>query len=146
EVLLGAAQRDNGIQRLWKALRHDVPSAEETAARRGIPAKGQPLAQIFKTQYRPHAGKLSYARVWRGALKAGAVLNDTTSDKGEIGDLAFPEPPPPVYALTVHAPDRKDDAKLSAALHKLVEEDPSLSIEQNAETGETVIHGQGEAH
>ena len=184
EVLLGAAQRDNGIQRLWKALRHDVPSPEETAARRGIPAKGQTLAQIFKTQYRPHAGKLSYARVWRGALKDGAVLNGTRvgginlvadgellkvveADMGELvvlgrldgaptgtilGDakgadgLAFPEPPPPVYTLTVHAPDRKDDAKLSAALHRLVEEDPSLSVVQNAETGETLIHGQGETH
>jgi elongation factor G len=184
EVLLGAAQRDNGIQRLWKTLRHDVPNPEETAARRGIPAKGQPLAQIFKTQYRPHAGKLSYARVWRGPLKDGAVLNGARigginlvsdgellkvaeADLGELvalgrlegsltgtilGDargaegLAFPEPPPPVYSLTVSAPDRKDDAKLSAALHRLVEEDPSLSVVQNAETGETLIHGQGEAH
>jgi elongation factor G len=184
EVLLGAAQRDNGIQRLWKALRHDVPGPLETATRRGIPAGDQPLAQIFKTQYRPHAGKLSYARVWRGALKEGAVLNGVRvggihlvsdgellkvpeADLGELvvlgrleglptgtilGDAAgaegleFPEPPPPVYSLTIAAPDRKDDAKLSSALHKLVEEDPSLSVVQNAEAGETVLHGQGEAH
>jgi elongation factor G len=183
EVLLGAAQRDNGIQRLWKALRHDVPSPLETAARRGVPEGDQPLAQIFKTQYRLHAGKLSYARVWRGVLREGAVLNGVRisginlvsdgellkvaeADTGElvalarletlptgaiIGDagvkgLAFPEPPPPVYALTLATADRKDDAKLAAALHRLVEEDPSLKLVQDAETGETIIHGQGEAH
>ena len=184
EVLLGAAQRDNGIQRLWKALRHDVPDPLETATRRGVPAGDQPLAQIFKTQYRPHTGKLSYARVWRGALKEGAVLNGVRvggihlvsdgellkvaeADLGELavlgrleglptgtvlGDaggangLAFPEPPPPVYSLAIAAPDRKDDAKLSGALHRLAEEDPSLSVVQNAETGEMLLHGQGEGH
>jgi elongation factor G len=184
EVLLGAGQRDNGIQRLWKALRHDVPGPHETAARRGIPAGDKPLVQIFKTQYRPRAGKLSYARVWRGTLEDGAVLGGTRvggihlmsdgellkvaeaemgelavlgrlegirtgavlGDAGKGNGLAFPEPPPPVYSLTVAAPDRKDDARLSAALHRLVEEDPSLSVELDAESGETIVHGQGEAH
>jgi len=49
EVLLGAAENENGVRRLWKALRHDVPLAMQTAERRGIAADGAPLAQIFKT-------------------------------------------------------------------------------------------------
>ena len=184
EVLLGAAVQSNGIFRLWKALRHDVPDPVETAARRGIAAKGQPLIQIFKTQYRPHTGKLSYARVWRGPLQEGAALNGirvsgihilsdgelikvSEADSGELvalgrlegvptgttlasggaaEALSFPEPPPPVYALAIATPERKDDVKLSGALHKLTEEDLSLSVVQDAETGETLLRGQGEAH
>jgi len=46
--------------------------------------------------------------------------------------LALPPAPAPVMALAVHARDRKDDVKLSAAMQKLVDEDPSLIAEQNA--------------
>jgi elongation factor G len=67
---------------------------------------------------------------------------------GEVADavLPFPEAPAPVYALAIATTDRKDDVRLSAALRKLVEEDPSLGVEYNAETGETVLTGQGEMH
>ncbi|HEY4253717.1 MAG TPA: elongation factor G [Roseomonas sp.] len=74
-VLLGAAEHDNGIQRLWKALRHDTPDHAATAARRGIAPDGAALAQVFRTQHAGHAGRLSYARVWRGVLHEGSVLN-----------------------------------------------------------------------
>ena len=71
----------------------------------------------------------------------GAVLGPAGK-----ADLAFPQPPAPVYAFAIAAKDRKDDVKLSGALHKLVEEDPSLSIEHSRETGETLLRGQGEIH
>ena len=74
-VLLGAAEHDNGIQRLWKALRHDVPGPAETAARLGIPADGPPLVQVFRTQHAGHAGRLSFARVWRGPVRDGVTLD-----------------------------------------------------------------------
>ncbi|MBC4016521.1 elongation factor G [Siccirubricoccus deserti] len=74
-VLIGAAEHGNGIQRLWKALRHDVPGVAETAARRGIPAEGGPLAQVFRTLHAGHAGRLSWARLWRGPLRDGAALD-----------------------------------------------------------------------
>ncbi len=45
--------------------------------------------------------------------------------------------------MAVATTDRKDDVKLSGALHKLAEEDASLFITQD---GETVLHGQGEIH
>jgi elongation factor G len=75
-VLIGSADRDHGVRRLLKALRHEVPDAEVTMQRLGIPAEGEPLAQIFKTQYASHSGKLSYARVWRGPIADGATLSD----------------------------------------------------------------------
>jgi elongation factor G len=74
-VLLGAAEHNNGVQRLWKALRHDVPQAAETAARRGIAPDGAPLAQVFRTLHAGHAGRLSFVRLWRGPLREGVALD-----------------------------------------------------------------------
>ena len=50
---------DHGVRRLWKALRHETPAPRETAARLGIAAEGEPLAQVIKTYHPPHTGKLS---------------------------------------------------------------------------------------
>jgi len=72
EVLLGSAARGQGIFPLWKAMRHDVPDAAETAGHRGIVAEGEPLVQIFKTL---QAGKLSYGRIWRGVLHDSATFD-----------------------------------------------------------------------
>lgn len=74
-VLLGAAEKDHGVRRLLKALRHDGPSHEATLKRRELPA-GEPLVQVFKTVHAAHTGKLSYARIWRGALADGMALGD----------------------------------------------------------------------
>ena len=48
EVLIGSASRGQGVWRLWKALRHDVPEASETAQRRGVPNGDQPAVQILQ--------------------------------------------------------------------------------------------------
>ncbi|HET6376845.1 MAG TPA: elongation factor G [Methylocella sp.] len=74
EVLLGSATNGWGLWPLWKALRHDVPDAAATAARRGIAPGEEPLVQIFKTA---QAGKLSFGRVWRGTLREGAAFDGT---------------------------------------------------------------------
>jgi elongation factor G len=72
-VMIGAAEHGHGIRRLLKALRHEVPAASATADRLGIP-NGPRVAQIFKTIYAPHVGKLSLTRVWRGSLNDGDEL------------------------------------------------------------------------
>ncbi len=180
-VLLGAAEHNNGVQRLWKALRHDVPQAAETAARRGVALDGPPLAQVFRTMHAGHAGRLSFARLWRGPLRDGAPLDGQRTGglhrfpggeaqkvpQAETGDLVaigrlegvktgatlgggpplpFPEPPPPVHALSIAPEDRKDEVRLSAALQRLTEEDPALSVTQDAESASTILSGQGEIH
>lgn len=45
-VLLGAADREHGVRRLWKALRHDAPDPLMTAERRGVSATGEALLPI----------------------------------------------------------------------------------------------------
>jgi elongation factor G len=57
-----------------------------------------------------------------------------------------PTPSPPVYAIALRVRDRKDDVRLTGALAKLVEEDPSLRVEHNPELEEIRLLGQGEMH
>jgi elongation factor G len=72
-VLIGAAEHEHGVRRLFKALRHEVPGPEVTVGRLGIPA-GKLAAQVLRVAYAPHVGKLSLLRVWRGTLKDGETL------------------------------------------------------------------------
>jgi elongation factor G len=53
---------------------------------------------------------------------------------------------PPVYALAIAPEKRSDDVKLSSALSKLLEEDPSLFWEQHGDTHEVILWGQGDIH
>src|SRR5271163_2646928 len=90
-----------------------------------------------------------------------AIVGDTVAfaklDKAKTGEtltagkqahsaLAKTEPYPPVLAIAISAKERKDDVKLGQALHKLAEEDPSITIVHNPETHEVVLWGQGEMH
>src|SRR6478609_9347096 len=70
-VLLGAGDRENGVRRLLKALRHDTPFVAETAKRRALPSAGVAMAECFKVLHQSHAGKLSLCRVWSGSLVEG---------------------------------------------------------------------------
>lgn len=80
-VLIGSAERDNGVRRLMKALRHEVPDVTRAAARQGLVAAGDdPVLQVIKTTHGT-GGKLSLARVFRGILKDGMTL--TRGDGGE---------------------------------------------------------------
>ena len=74
-VLLGAAEHENGVRRLLKALRHEVPEAGRSAERAGAADAAGTVAQVLKTYHTPHGGKLSIARVFAGELKDGMTLN-----------------------------------------------------------------------
>ena len=183
-VFFGSAENDNGVRRLLKALRHECPEVATTAERLGINGTGGTLAQVFKTVHAGHAGKLSFARVWRGVVKDGMTLNGervsglhsalgqkheklsqagagqiaalgrmdkvatgaALSESGDDTAAEWPEPRKPLFSLSVHAEHREDEVKLSGALAKLAEEDPSFSYEPNQETHELLLWGQGEMH
>jgi elongation factor G len=75
-VLLGSADKDLGVHRLLKQLRHEAPEVKETAKRLGIATEGgDTLAQVWKTMNVQHIGKQSLVRVWRGEITEGMTLN-----------------------------------------------------------------------
>jgi elongation factor G len=98
----------------------------QASEKRGPAALGETVA----------LGKLEHA-------KTGETLSAGKEVHAALVDLT---PHPPVLAITVSPKERKDDVKLGQALHKLIDEDPSLSIVLNPETHETVLWGQGEMH
>ncbi|MGA0199788.1 MAG: elongation factor G, partial [Prochlorotrichaceae cyanobacterium] len=69
-------------------------------------------------------------------------------DKADEVTIEVPrvELPLPVYALAIAPERRNDEVKLSSALNKLLEEDPSLKWEQHGDTQEVILRGQGEIH
>lgn len=188
-VLIGTAEKGNGVLRLLKAIRHDAPDVEATRKRLGAP-DGQTVVQVMKTVHTAHGGKLSVSRVLSGQLADAAELylsngdtakvsgiyrmlgkdqskltsakaGDTvalgkldnvqtgqtlSSAKGGIRPLATLEPPQPVFAFALRPKERKDEVKMSAAIQRLAEEDPSLSLRHNQDSAETVLSGHGEMH
>jgi elongation factor G len=77
-------------------------------------------------------------------LHFDAVLHDShEEDFLHLTPLPFPVP---VFGLAVDAASRGDEQKLGTALHRLVEEDPCLHLEQDNEQNELVLRGLGELH
>src|SRR5207247_646665 len=54
--------------------------------------------------------------------------------------------PQPVMSFAVHPHTAKDEEKISMALHRLVEEDPTFRMQRNAVTKELIIMGMGDQH
>lgn len=73
----------------------------------------------------------------------GAVL---AAGDGAVPELPTPPASRPMLAVAVTAVNRADEVKLSGAFARLVDEDPSLRIEHDAETRQTLLWGQGEIH
>jgi elongation factor G len=65
-----------------------------------------------------------------------------------LGDLHLPPItyPTPMVGLAVVPKTRGDEAKLSGALHKITEEDPTIHLDHDAETKEMVLTGMSELH
>ena len=187
-VLMGSAENGNGILRLLKALRHEVPFVQATAKRLGVD-KTPSCAFVAKTFHTAHGGKLSLARVLTGkfadgttvyggdseerisgifsvmgqeptkrgeaqagdtvafgrldSIKTGTTLIEEKGKKVAIQTVAAASP---VFGLAVAAKEKKDEVKLTAAIAKIIEEDPSISLTHSQDMGEMVLWGQGEMH
>lgn len=75
-------------------------------------------------------------------LHAGATISGPGLDL-ELAPVAFPNP---VTELAISPKSQHDEEKLSTALHRILEEDPTLRVERKPETGETVLAGLGDVH
>ncbi|TVR97718.1 MAG: elongation factor G [Rhodospirillales bacterium] len=76
----------------------------------------------------------------------GAVTGSMPSPSGQVSAGTWPPPLSPLFALAVRAAQRSDEVKLTAALSRLSDEDPSLSYGHDPDTGELLLWGQGEMH
>jgi elongation factor G len=77
---------------------------------------------------------------------AGTATGDTLAPRGKPVRIEPIEQPEPTLALAVVPHTQADEDKLATALHRLIDEDPSLRIERNDETHQTLLQGTGETH
>ncbi|NBR77898.1 MAG: elongation factor G, partial [Microbacteriaceae bacterium] len=89
--------------------------------------------------------------VTTGHIYAAIGLKDTTTGD-TLCDIANPVVlesmtfPKPVISVAIEPKTKSDQEKLGLAIQKLAEEDPTFRVEQDQETGQTVISGMGELH
>jgi len=112
----GSADRVSGVFKL----------SGQATEKRGAAGAGDTVA----------LGKLDHART-------GDTLSSGKQAPAQVAAVA---PYAPVLAMGMSSKERKDDVKLGQALHKLLEEDPSLTVIHNPETHEVIGWGQGEMH
>lgn len=95
--------------------------------------------------------RLEIDDVFAGDLAAAVGLRDTTTgdtlcSEGNavvLESMTFPEP---VISVAVEPKTTADRDKLSAALNRLADEDPTFKVSVDHETGQTIIQGMGELH
>ena len=74
------------------------------------------------------------------------TTGETIAQEGSdliLEKLEFPEP---VISVSIEPETKDDEQKLTKALQALLEEDPSLRVNVDHDTGETILHGMGELH
>ncbi|NSW76712.1 MAG: elongation factor G, partial [Candidatus Atribacteria bacterium] len=201
-VLAGSALRNKCVQLLLDAVVWYLPSPADLPSLKGmnprsgeeevrLPLIDEPFAGlVFKIVMDPHAGKISFVRVYSGKLKSGSyVYNATKGEKERVsrllimhanrredveevkaGDLCgivglrktttgdticderhpilfeIPSFPEPVISVAIEPKTRADQDKLTLALNKLSEEDPTFKVRTDEETTQTIISGMGELH
>jgi elongation factor G len=107
------------------------------------------LHNLFTLRGKEH---LEIKEVQAGDIAAVAKLTGTAT-----GDTLAPRsmpvrveepltPPEPVLSTAIKPRSQADEDKLAGALHRLVEEDPSLRVRRDDETHQTLLSGLGETH
>ena len=201
-VLCGSSTQNIGIPYLFKFLADYAPSpvdAPQAVAQNPVTKQDEkltasetgPLAVlVFKTMADPFVGKLTYFRVFSGAMEsnstahnsrsgaderigqlyilrgkeqlpikrvgagdigaiaklADAQTNDTFCDKGHPLVLPKIVYPSPVYSVALTPKTKTDLDKMGSALQRLAEEDPTLRVYREHDTGETIMSGMGDSH
>jgi elongation factor G len=86
-VLMGVANRTNGVLRLLKALRHEAPGVAETAKRLGVNGGSDAVAVVLKTLHTTHGGKMSVARLLSGQAGDGAIFQTPEGEAGRVSGV-----------------------------------------------------------
>ncbi len=99
-----------------------------------------------------HANKREEIKeVYAGDIAAAVGLKytttgDTLCDEKNVCLLESMEFPEPVIHIAIEPKTKADQEKMGIALQKLIQEDPSLRVRTDEETGQTIISGMGELH
>ncbi|MEB3829553.1 elongation factor G [Phormidium sp. CCY1219] len=101
------------------------------------------MGQQTESVQRAGAGELVALSRMEGIFTGDTLTRDNGKPKIELPKV---EPIPAVFSLAITPEKRSDEVKISAAMSKLLEEDPALSWAQHGDTHEIILWGQGEIH
>ena len=102
----------------------------------------RPVAFVFKTLADPQQGRISFIKVLTGTLEPGLELINARTGKVEAAAFKFPNSQ---YRIAIEAENRGDEEKLYTFIEKACKADPTMSIDRDEETGQTIISAVGEA-
>lgn len=126
------------LVRIWRGRLNDGATIN------GVRVSG--MYRLLGAQTHPTPEAVAGDIVALGRLE-GIKTGDTLSNDPETSiELPKAAKIAPVFALAITPVNRNDEVKLSGAINKLLEEDPSLYWEQHADTHEIILWGQGEIH
>jgi elongation factor G len=114
------------------------------ATREAAERLGHLLALQGKTQ--THVPELKAGDLGAVAKLKDTHTNDVLAEKGtnvRVAPISFPEP---VLSYAIEPKSRGDEDKISTAMHRLEEEDPSIKYGRDQQTHELLLAGQGQLH
>jgi elongation factor G len=146
QVLKTLHTTHGGKLSIGRVLAGSVAEGAELAGPAGPAGRVAGVFRVMGQQAAKRGPALAGETVGLGKLdgaRTGMTLGGGKTVPPQVVTLVRPDA---VLGTAVAATERKDDVKLSAALAKALEEDPSLRVVHSKDTGETLIEGQGEMH
>ena len=142
---------------LWEGRRHVFARLYRGTLRPGDPVEfvgvdGKTRRESVARLFDVDAGKktkLDRAEAGQIVLLAGlrhATTGDTLCTPGHLVGLERIEARAPVLGLAIEPAAGTDEAKLLEVLDKVTQEDPTLKVEEDPETGQRLLKGMGELH
>jgi elongation factor G len=106
------------------------------------------VGQLFAMKGKDHetVSEVPAGDIGAVAKLAHTTTGDTFATKTDPVMLAPISLPEPLYAVAIEPRTKGDEDKLSTAIARIQEDDPTLHVRRSAETHETVLYGMGETH
>ena len=146
QVLKTVHTSHGGKLSVARVMRGHIDDGAELARNDGESARTSGLYRLFGQKASKGGAVDAGDTVALGKLEFAATGDTLTLRGCTAPDIKIVPPPQPVLQKVITPTERKDEVKLSTALQRMVEEDPSLVVTHRQETGETLIGGQGEMH
>jgi elongation factor G len=136
------AGRINLLRVYQGVLRHDIQALNtRTHGRERI---GQPI--VFAGKDSEHVQEIGPGDMGAVAKLKDTYAGDWLAARDEPLQMPRPRLPAPVMAFAIEAASRGDEEKVFASLRRLQEEDPTIDLHRDPQTGEQIVAGLSQVH